>query len=216
MKELTIRIIQPSKLSKDQKAKTYKEYYGEQEDLHGKALRGHYLDTRPVIDITQYIKVIEPPKLTDKQKKKIHDTPVYKRIGMTEKQYNNNDLIKEHEKVFVERFTDLGHKIKWVSRTKKKKSGTGYLPTNDFIWNDKEWECKSISNQKYSSISRRLRIPISQGKENFFLVMQNKILATKLSKQLASFNLRKQERRIERLIVWDKEGIKEISLLEKK
>lgn len=163
-------------------------------------------------DVNLYICIIHPPKLTERQRKKTLYTPVYKRIGLSFDEYMDDDLIKPNEREFAERFTNLGFKIKWIKRNQKRKSGIGYLPSNDFIWKDKEWECKEIFNQKYSSISKRLRIPILQGKKNFLISMQKKRLSRKLTYQLAHFNIRKKVNLIERLIIFDKEGIKEIVL----
>lgn len=162
------------------------------------------------------IRIIQPPKLSKEQKTKISKDSVHKRIGLTQKQYLDNNVIKENEKEFVEQFTELGYKIKWITKRKKNLKTGQILPNNDFVWNEIEWECKSISNPKYSSISRRLRIPTLQGKKNIFLDMRDKTLSVKLYKQLASFNVRKRERRIERLVIWDKKGVKEIDLLEEK
>jgi hypothetical protein len=178
-------------------------------------MRNQYRNMKTFKYSNKYIRIVKPPKITKKQKKKIMDTPVYKRISLPLEEYINDDLIKPHEKEFVENFTNLGFKIKWICRNREKDDGS-YYPTNDFIWNNEEWECKSIFNQKYSSIAKRLRIPILQGKKKFFIYMKNKKLSTKLSCQLANFNIRKRTNQIERLIVLDKESVKEIILQKRK
>ena len=97
------------------------------------------------------VKTIQKPKLTQKEKGILLKTPLYKRIGLSLKEYNNEDILKVQEKEFAQRFTDLGYSIRWISRAQPSKNG-GYIPTNDFEWNGIEWELKSLAKAKYGSI----------------------------------------------------------------
>lgn len=162
------------------------------------------------------IQPIKPPTLNQKDYVRLKNTPIYKRIGLTKKEYNNAEIIKEHEKDFVKRFTQLGFKITWISRIKKKKSG-GYFPTNDFIWNNIEWELKRPLKKKYKPIYNRIRDARTSGKMNFIIDLGEATLTQKLAESLAEYNLRKTkaQSKIRRLLVMDKQGLVKIILKRK-
>ena len=85
------------------------------------------------------------------------EVPLHEKIGLTLEQFNDSNIIKPHERAFVERFIGMGNKIKWIVRDKTVKDGVGYLPTNDFIWRGKEWELKSPKVKRYNSIFNMIR-----------------------------------------------------------
>lgn len=195
-------------------AKNYKEYYEEQRKINKSAMREHYTDMRPIEDINKYIRVVEPPKLTQKQRQRILDTPVYKRIGLSQEQYMDDNIIKPHEREFAEKFTDLGYKIKWISRIRERKLGTGYLPTNDLIWNNEEWELKRAKKKKYASISKLIKEGRKSEKMNFIIDLDRSTLKENLAKNLAMYNKNNPQNTIQKLYLLDNLRLVEI-LLEK-
>ncbi len=157
------------------------------------------------------VKTIQKPKLTEKQRDILLKTPLYKRIGLSLREYSNEDILKVQEKEFAQRFTDLGYSIRWISRAQPSKNG-GYIPTNDFEWNGIEWELKSLAKAKYGSIRALIKRGALSGKKNFIVDLKGALLRSKLSKQLSSYNKNNPENKISRLLVLDREGLKKIIL----
>lgn len=150
------------------------------------------------------VKVIDLPSLTIKKRREIVRTPVYKRVGLLKREYMNDDLIKEHEREFVERFTNLGFMIRWICRNRKKKDG-GYYPTNDFIWENKEWELKKPQVKKYNSIFNMIKKAERRGKKRFILDFGQTHIGSKLAQQLSTYNIRNPEKQIEELLILEKD-----------
>ena len=157
------------------------------------------------------VKTIQKPKLTEKQRDILLKTPLYKRIGLSLREYSNEDILKVQEKEFAQRFTDLGYSIRWISRAQPSKNG-GYIPTNDFEWNGIEWELKSPEKARYGGIKALIKRGASLGKENFIIDLKGALLQNKLSKQLSLYNKNNPENKISRLLILDREGLKEIVL----
>lgn len=127
----------------------------------------------------------------------------------------DNNIIKPHEREFAENFTNIGFKMKWISRIKKRSSGIGYLPTNDFIWQGEELELKGVKTKKYSSISKLIKDARKGGKRNLFIDFGKAELKTLLAKDLSTYNLKNPRKSIKGLYLLDREGVKEILLKEK-
>ncbi|MGI6484605.1 MAG: hypothetical protein ACOX0R_03210 [Candidatus Dojkabacteria bacterium] len=163
-------------------------------------------------DIGMMGKGFHSSELIEKQSRKVVEIPLYKRIGLTVKQFNDDDIIKPHEREFVRKFTKLGHRIKWIVRDKTAKDGVGYLPTNDFIWRDKEWELKKPQKKKYCNAKRLIKKGRESDKQNYILDYGNALLSEKVAKQLSLYNVRNKKKTITRLFVVDREGLKEIVL----
>lgn len=160
-------------------------------------------------------KPVQPPKLTSKQLKKILEIPVYRRIGLSKKQYENDDIIKPYERDFAKRITEMGFRIKWIPRNSDILTPTGgYLPTNDFVWNHLEFELKKPLKKKYKPIYNRIKEGRDKGKVNFVIDLGNSILNRKLVESLTEFNIRKDKNRnkIEKLYILDKKQFVEIIL----
>lgn len=141
------------------------------------------------------------------------EVPLHEKIGLTLKQFNDSDIIKPHERAFVERFIGMGNKIKWIVRIKR--GMTGYLPTNDFVWNGLEWELKKPKRKNYRSVKILIQTGVKSGKKNYILDFGNALLKEKVARQLGMYNLRNREKSISRLFVVDREGLKKIVLKRK-
>ena len=50
------------------------------------------------------------------RKKNFLNTPIYRRIGLTKKEYEDNNILRVHERNFVKRFTERGEDIKCIKR----------------------------------------------------------------------------------------------------
>ncbi len=148
----------------------------------------------------------------ERKSSKVKENPLYKRIGLTAKQFNDDDIIKPHEREFVRKFTKFGYRIRWIVRDKTAKGGVGYLPTNDFIWRGKEWELKSPKVKRYSSIFNMIRRGARKGKENFMIDLGKSVLQTNLLSQLSTYNTRNPNNKIKVLYVVDKESLTRVPL----
>ncbi len=157
------------------------------------------------------VRTIDKPKLTQKERISLLKTPLHKRIGLSLRDCNDNNIFKVQEKDFAQRFTDLGYPIRWINRAQPSKNG-GYIPTNDFEWDGIEWELKSPEKARYGSIKALIKRGASLGKENFIIDLKGALLESKLSKQLSSYNKNNPENKISRLLVLDREGLKKIIL----
>jgi len=134
---------------------------------------------------------------------------------LTKKQYENNDIIKPYERDFVKRITKMGFRIKWISRNSNISIPMGgYLSTNDFVWNNLEFELKRPLKKKYKSIYNRINEARNKGKVNFVIDLGDSILKRKLAESLTEFNIRKnkEQNKIERLYILDKKQFVEIIL----
>lgn len=163
-------------------------------------------------DIGMMGKGFHSSKLIEKKSRKVVEIPLYKRIGLTAKQFNDDDIIKPHEREFVRKFTKLGHRIRWIVRDKTAKDGVGYLPTNDFMWRRKEWELKSPKVKRYNSIFNMIRRGARKGKENFMIDLGKSVLQSNLFSQLSTYNTRNPNNQIKLLYVVDKESLTRVSL----
>ncbi|HKM19806.1 MAG TPA: hypothetical protein VJY47_01130 [Candidatus Dojkabacteria bacterium] len=159
------------------------------------------------------VKTIQKPQLTEKQRDILLKTPLHKRIGLSLKEYNNEDILKVQEKEFAQRFTDLGYSIRWISRAQPSKNG-GYIPTNDFEWNGIEWELKRPLKQSYGSISGLIKKGVISGKKNYVIDLKGASLEEKVARQLSMYNKRNKGKEISKLLIFDKGGLKEIILKE--
>ena len=154
------------------------------------------------------------------RKKNFLNTPIYRRIGLTKKEYEDNNILRVHERNFVKRFTERGEDIKWIKRDSLVDTKTGgYYPTNDFIWNNQEWELKSILKKNFSegTVIKRINESVDKGKRNIFLDLGNNILQEKLLKRLCEYNSSRiknkaKKRYINNIIVYDKKGLHKIVL----
>ena len=75
-------------------------------------------------------KKLRQRKLTEKDRKTLN-TPIYKRIGLTKREYEDNNILKAHERDFIKRFIKRGEDIKWIKRDSLVDAKTGgyYQPT---------------------------------------------------------------------------------------
>ncbi len=137
--------------------------------------------------------------------------PIYKKIGLTRKEYKDWNIIKEHEKDFVARFTRLGYRIKWIKSAKRIK-GRKRKPTNDFIWRGEEWELKTPKNPKYCFISDLINKGTKQGKKNFIIDIKEKYFKQQLKHQLSLFNQRTKGPKLDKLLVFHKNGISKVTM----
>ncbi|HKM20276.1 MAG TPA: hypothetical protein VJY47_03620 [Candidatus Dojkabacteria bacterium] len=113
--------------------------------------------------------------------------PIYKKIGLTRKNYYSYDIVKPEERDFIKRFIRKGEEIKWIERNRKvNPNEVGYLPTNDFVWKGKEWELKSKTQGKIKerTIIRRINESVDKGKRNIFLDLGNRKASSKLIERL--------------------------------
>ncbi|MGI5897863.1 MAG: hypothetical protein ACOX6Q_01745 [Candidatus Dojkabacteria bacterium] len=156
-------------------------------------------------------KTLPKPKLTSKEFNKIRRTPLHKRIELSLEEYNDENIFKAQEKDFAQRFTNLGYSIRWI---KPDTSGKGKIaqPTNDFVWNNNQWELKTVQYAKYSSISKTVRHAIKRGKRNFMIDLGRKKLTRTLAFQLSKFNRRTQGNKATRILVFTRGEIIEIVL----
>ena len=159
------------------------------------------------------VRTIDKPKLTQKERSFLLKTPLHKRIGLSLRDCNDNNIFKVQEKDFAQRFTDLGHPIRWINRAQPSKNG-GYIPTNDFKWDGIEWELKRPLKQRYGSISGLIKKGVISGKRNYIIDLKGASLQEKVAEQLSMYNKRNKGKEISRLLIFDKEGLKEIVLKE--
>jgi len=159
------------------------------------------------------VKTIQKPKLTQKDRDILLKTPLHKRIGLSLREYNNEDILKVQEKEFAQRLTDLGYPIRWINRVQPSKNG-GYIPTNDFEWNGIEWELKRPLKQSYGSISGLIKKGVISGKKNYVIDLKGASLEEKVARQLSMYNKRNKGKEISKLLIFDKGGLKEIILKE--
>ena len=75
--------------------------------------------------------------------------PLYERIGLTRKEYYNDDILKPHERDFVRKFSRLGEEVRWITKRERDFLTKELLPNNDFIWKDLEWELKRPEQKRY-------------------------------------------------------------------
>lgn len=152
---------------------------------------------------TPFSKVIEALNLTKKQKRKIIQTPVYKRVGLSRREYYDDDLIKPHERRFLQRFTRRGEKIKWIKRDDINVETGGYYPTNDFEWKKEQWELKEPKRKRYCRIAKMIR-ESSSIKENFMIDFGNTEITEVLARQLAMYNINNPKRIIKKLYIFSR------------
>ncbi len=157
-------------------------------------------------------KVIHKPILSKEEIQKIQKTPLHRRIGLTLKESKDTNILKPHEAVFAERFTDLGYRIHWINRIQPAKNNKGYAPTNDFEWDGIEWELKRPEKARYGSVKPMLKRGATSGKKNFVIDLKRATLRKKLAEQLSLYNQNNPEHKISKLLLFDRDGIKEIVL----
>lgn len=137
---------------------------------------------------------------------------MYERVGLTKREYYNDDILKPHERDFVRKFSRLGEEVRWIKRDSVNPKTLGYNPTNDFVWRGKEWELKKPKVKKYKNIVKMIKPSINQEKKNFMIDFGNAILKEGLEIQLSRYNVRNTRRRIKNLYIFDREGLKKILL----
>ena len=54
--------------------------------------------------------------------------------------------LTKDEAIFNQNATNAGYAIEWIPRGKMVE-GVGQLPTNDFVWDNLEWEMKTPSGK---------------------------------------------------------------------
>lgn len=147
------------------------------------------------------------------------DTSVYKKIGLTKREYYDDNIIKPLERSFVKRFTKLGEQVVWIKRSSKLlPSGIGYCPTNDFIWRGKEWELKTSISEKIvtRTVINKINTSVDRGKRNVFLEFPDKEITTYLKTKLSEYNISRRntitKRYVDHIVVWDKTGLYQIVL----
>ncbi|MBP8978861.1 hypothetical protein KBG23_00060 [Candidatus Dojkabacteria bacterium] len=166
---------------------------------------------RKVVSKTKSLKAIRKPKLSKIELRKLRDTPLHKRIGLNLEDYENRDILKTEEKDFTQKFTDLGYTITWINRAQPSPKG-GYIPTKDFIWNGIEWELKRPAKQSYGSISGLIKRGVISGKKYYIIDLKGASLERKVAEQLSMYNKRNRGKEISRLLIFDREDLKEIIL----
>ena len=164
-------------------------------------------------------KLLIPPNLKNLEKQKILSTPIFKRIGLTRKEYLDENIIKRQEKEFVRKFTKRGEKIVWIKRDSKVDIKTGiYYPTNDFIWCKDEWELKSRCGKtvRDKTVIKRINESVDKEKRRICLDLGNNIPTERLLEKLSSYNISRSQnqkkRYVKNIIIYDKEGLWEIIL----
>lgn len=164
------------------------------------------------------VRILKPPNLSKRQEKEILNTPVYKSIGLTRREYYNQDIMKTQERRFVRKFTFRGERIMWIKRDSKvAPGGIGYLPTNDFVWKGIEWELKSTTAKriKERTVIRRINESVDSGKNNICIDLGKNTVTPKLLKRLIQYNVSRvkdRKRHIENIIVFDREGLYKVEL----
>lgn len=158
-----------------------------------------------------FLKVIEAPNLTKRQRRKIIQTLVYKRVGLSRREYYDDDLVKPHERRFLQRFTRRGEIIKWIKRDDINVETGGYYPTNDFEWKEEQWELKEPKRKRYSRIAKMIRSS-SSIKENFMIDFGNTGVTEVLTRQLAMYNINNPKRPIKKLYIFSRGKIWKILL----
>jgi hypothetical protein len=148
------------------------------------------------------------------QIEKLKRTPLHKRIGLSITNFNDDNIIKVQEKDFAKKFTNLGYSIKWINRIQPSDNG-GYIPTNDFQWNSKEWELKKPKVKRYNSIFNMIKKATNKGKKRFILDFRQSSINRKLAENLSTYNIRNPHKQILELLVFEKHTLMRI-LLKKK
>ena len=138
--------------------------------------------------------------------------PLYERIGLTRKEYYNDDILKPHERDFVRKFSRLGEEMRWIKRSEINHKTGGFHPTNDFIWNSIKFELKKPKVKKYNNIFKMMKRSIRQGKKNFMIDLGDSPLSMNLVLQLETYNQRNPLYPIDRLYVVDRNSITKIVL----
>lgn len=122
-------------------------------------------------------------------------------------------MLEDHEILFVERFEQLGRVVRWIARPEYVE-GTGRKASNNFIWlnNDSEvCELKNVS-AKYASIKERIRHTVLKAekhdvfKDVFIIDLAKARLSEKLRKQLSRYNANVKSANIRRLFVLSDSG----------
>jgi|GEM_PF-1100557 len=161
-------------------------------------------------------KAIQKPELVEKKLKKLKDTPLHQRVGLSLKDYNDSNIFKVGEKDFAQRFTNLGYDINWITRRERNIKTGQILPNNDFEWENEEWELKNPRNIVNTRISSLIREGAVRGKQNFMIDLGNSTVPKKLWKQLSRYNVNNPQKQISRLLVFNKGTLWKIILLKEK
>ena len=120
--------------------------------------------------------------LTNYNKKSTNTYKSAEKIGVN-RNYWTNEMTSD-ERWFA---INYPKSIQWIDKNKTDRSGKK-LPTNDYIYNGKEFELKTPETQKPRSISRTISIAASQGKKNIMINLKDKKLNKSLLTRLESYN----------------------------
>ncbi|GAA1849427.1 hypothetical protein [Myceligenerans crystallogenes] len=106
------------------------------------------------------------------------------------------ERLTPHEITFLERFLDLGHRVRWIVR-----DSASLRSTNDFFWGEEEpiaCELKTTGT-KLSTITDRIVDAVSKArghnvtKENFLIDLGDRDLTPSVAERLTNFNRKRLE-----------------------
>lgn len=133
--------------------------------------------------------------------------------GLTQEEIRKK--LEPHELEFDEKFKKLGYTAYWIPRPRLK-NGTGYAPSNDFYWVEKEYRATELktSKNKYSTISKRIKEAAQKArdheeptvKEHFIIDLGVHNMSETLKNQLKNYNIRHPDTLITSLWVMYRDG----------
>jgi hypothetical protein len=144
------------------------------------------------------------------------DNPAFSKDMDTKGQFINSggDYLEPHERAFVNRMVKNGESLEWISKSTEQK------PTNDFIWNDEEWELKNTSPDYYGIRGRIMKTVYKALKSNFtkdrFIIDigENRI-TNELLKEVANYNLNTPDYSVKEIKIFGNGEMKDVEIKNK-